>query len=99
MQSPIAKILENFLCYNVYGLTSTRPFASVNPAAISSGCGLLGGLMTAVKKSFSIIYPVSVFLNTAIFSPCSDCFTLIISQPKKTSIPLFLHSCKATSFA
>jgi hypothetical protein len=61
MQSPKAKMFSNLLCYKVYGLTSTNPFYYAIPESTNSLCGLLGGLITAEKKSFSIVSPVSTF--------------------------------------
>jgi hypothetical protein len=83
----------------VYGFTSTTPSLLAIFESNSSLCGLLGGLMHAVVKSFSIVSPLSTFLNVAIFCPISFYFTDSISHPKKTSIPLLWHWSNATSLA
>ena len=67
--SPNAKIFSNLLCYSVNGLTSMSPLDCAIPESISSLKGFEGGLITAEKKSFSIVSPESTFLKVAIFSP------------------------------
>lgn len=97
--SPKAKMFSNLSCWRVYWLTSIRPSAFVIPESTRVYHGLLGEVMLPWVKACSKVAPVSTSLKVAIFSPTELKWTLVSSWPKQTSIPLFLHSSKATSLA